>query len=222
MDKHVQRKEGWKIAFIIFLIGFLLFLGYVLLGYQLTKGIIIEDIPLYIFNKAFALTSALLIGISFFLGPLARLWPKRFISKLYLRKYIGVFGFGVAALHSLISLLLFSPSYYPRFFTTAGKLTLEGQSSMLFGILALFIFAIVSITSLPSVEERLHPKQWKFIQRLGYIAYILTLLHVAVMSYGYWLTPAKWSAGLLPVSLIISMIIIIVFIARILIMLKKK
>ncbi len=214
-SEHTQRKHGWKWAFTIFIVCFVIIFGYSIIRYNVLKGVPVDQIPLYIFNKAIALTSVIVIGASFIIGPFARFWPKRFVPKLYLRKYLGVLGFGVAALHGLISLILLNSSYYPRFFTETGRMNLGGELSMLFGVLSIFVFSGVAITSLPSVEKGMHPRQWLFVQRLGYIALILVLLHVFVMGWEGWINPSNWPGGLLPISMLAAIVIILVLIVRV-------
>lgn len=213
-NRHEERKSGWKWALLAFAIVLMITFSYSVVRYNIFKGVPADQIPLFIFNKAISLTAVVLIGLSFFIGPMARLWTKKFAPFLYMRKYLGVLGFAVAAMHSVISLLLFSPSYYPKFFAETGKLTMTGELSMLFGVLAIFIFSGVAVTSMPSVEKQLHPKQWKFVQRLGYLAFIFTLLHVWAMGWEGWINPSGWPAGLLPISLLAAMVIIAVLIAR--------
>jgi len=221
-SKHHERKHGWKWAFVIFIISFIIIFSYSILRYNVFKAVPLDQIPLYIFNKAIALTSVVIIGLSFLIGPLARFWPNRFVPKLYLRKYLGVLGFGIAALHGIISLLIFNSAYYPKFFTEAGKLNLTGELSMLFGILSIFIFSAVAVTSLPSVEKEMHPKQWKFVQRMGYLAFVLTLLHVTVMGWRGWLNPANWPGGLLPISMLAAAVIILILVMRVVIVISPK
>ena len=220
-EKHEERKSGWKIAFIILLIVLLITFVYSILRYNVFKGVGIEHLPLYISNKALALAATIMIGLSFLLGPLCR-FSKRIVPKLYLRKYIGLLGFGIAAIHGVISLLLFNPAYYQKFFAETGKLTLEGELSMLFGILAIFIFAAISITSIPSVESGLHPKQWKFIQRSGYLAYLLVLLHVLVMGFSGWFDASKWPGGMYPITLVAFSFIVFVLLIRVIVMIFPK
>ena len=220
-EKHEERKSGWKAAFLIFLIIFILTFSYAILRYNVFKGVGVEHIPLYILNKALSLTSVFLIGLSFIIGPLCR-FSKRFVSKLYLRKYLGLLGFGMAAIHGIISLLLFNPAYYPKFFLETGKLTLEGELSMLFGVLAIFIFAAVSVTSVPSVEKGLHPKQWLFVQRLGYLAFVFVLFHIIAMGYKGWFDSSGWPGGLYPITLIALVVILIVILLRVIVALFPR
>lgn len=194
---------------------------YAVVRYNLVRSVPFDNFPLYIFNKSIALSATILIGLSFLLGPLARFWPKQFSQHLYLRKYLGVIGFTVAAFHALMSLILLTPAYYPRFFSTDGKLNLIGESSMLFGALAFAIFTIVSVTSLPDMEKNMDQSKWKFIQRLGYLAYTFVLAHVAIMGFRGWFRAESWQYGLVSISLISSLFIIFVLLMRLFVMSRK-
>ena len=209
-------------VFITFLLTFFLVLGYAILRYIVIKGESIEHIPLYFSNKAFATTSVVLIGLSFVLGPLSKFWPNSFKKYLTLRKYFGVFGFGIGALHAFTTLLMFNPNYYPRMFDKAGKLTAQGELSMLFGILALFVFSAVAITSFPSIEEKMDKGKWLMIQRVGYLAYFFVMLHLVFMGYRGWLNPKTWPGGLWPISLISFLIVLFVFVLRFMAIFKQK
>ncbi|MBI4035421.1 hypothetical protein HY383_00585, partial [Candidatus Daviesbacteria bacterium] len=103
-----------------------------------------------------------------------------------------------------------------------GKFNLVGESSMLFGILAFLIFAGISITSIPPVEEKMHPSEWKTVQRFGYLAYVFVLAHVAIMGYGGWFRPDSWRYGLASISLISALFIIFVLLMRIIVMVFAK
>lgn len=216
------KNKGWKTALLIFSATFAVTLGYAFLRYNVVRNVSYENIPLFIANKAIALTATILIGLSFLLGPLARFLPKLFVPHLYLRKHLGVTGFAAAALHALISLVLLTPAYYPKFFLPNGKMDLIGESSILFGILAFLIFLAISITSLPPIENRMDPRQWKFVQRLGYLAYILILFHVAVMGWAGWWQPESWKFGLASISLISALVIVFVLIMRAIVIVFPK
>ena len=217
INQDIER-SGIKSSLFISLIIFILLFGYAVLRYNILRDprVSLSSIPLYISNKAIAVASVFLIGLSYLLGSLARFWPSVFSSKLHLRKYFGLLGFGLASIHGIISLLLFNPAYYPRFFIEAGKLTLVGELSMLFGVLGLGIFTIVAVSSIPSVEQSMNQKKWLAIQRLGYLALILVILHVFVMGYKGWLNPSDWPGGFLPMSLIAFIVIALVLLVKIL------
>lgn len=188
--------------------------------YNIIKGLPYNTIPLYVSNKAIALTALFFIVFSYALGSLARFW-RFFVPYLALRKNFGLIGFGFAAVHSVISLLLFTPAYYPKFFTPMGTLTTEGMLSILFGVLAFIIFSIVAIASIPSVEATLGYKKWQMIQRTGYVGLLIVMLHVIFMGWKGWLHPADWQ-GMLPMSLIAFLLIFIVLFLRLVVLLKKR
>lgn len=195
---------------------------YAVVRYNLVRSVPFDNVPLYISNKAIALSATILIGLSFLLGPLARFWPNQFVPHLPLRKHLGVFGFALAALHAVASLILLTPAYYPRFFESGGKLTFTGETSMLFGALAFLIFAAITVSSLPGIEKQLDPNKWKFVQRLGYLAYVFVLAHVFIMGYRGWFRPESWQYGLASISLISAMVIILVLLMRVLVVIFPR
>lgn len=207
---------------IIVLIVFGLSFFYAFIRYNIVRNVPFDNLPLFITNKAAALSATILIGLSFLLGPLARFFPNQFTPHLYLRKHLGIAGFGVASLHAIVSVVLLNPANYSRFYLEGGKFNLVGESSMLFGILAFLIFAAISITSLPPMEKQMHPDQWKKVQRFGYLAYFLVLLHVGIMGYRGWFRPEAWQYGLASISLISALFIIFVLIMRVLVISRKS
>ncbi|MEK7558483.1 MAG: ferric reductase-like transmembrane domain-containing protein [Patescibacteria group bacterium] len=183
--------------------------AYAIIRYNIIKGVAWEQLPLFISNKAISLSAIAFIALSYMLGSLARFWPKTFVSALPLRKFFGLLGFGLAALHGLISLLIFTPAYYPKFFSITGKLNLIGELSMLFGVLAFFVFAAVAFTSIPAVTKSMDPERWLAVQRLGYFGLILVFFHVFTMGFEGWLKPEGWPGGLLPISLVAAIVIVL-------------
>lgn len=200
----------WQKAKYIVLIVVLLSLSYAIVRYNLVREVALSNIPLYITNKAVAMAAVLLIGLSFALGPLAHYFPARFGPHAGLRKPLGIFGFGIAFVHLLMSLPLFSKFYLPKLYVVDGRLNVIGELSMLFGISAFVILAVVALFSLPELGERLEKSRWKTIQRMGYAALALVLLHVAVFGFPGWFTIEAWRYGLLPITLIVTLFILVV------------
>ena len=181
--------------------------AYAILRYNIIKGVSWEHFPLLISNKAIALSAVGLIALSYILGSLARFFPRTFSATLGARKFFGLTGFGLAAMHGLMSLLLFSPKNYPKFFLEDGSLSLTGELSMLFGVLAFFVFSIVAYTSIPVIVAKMDKHIWHRAQKLGYLGLLLTLLHVVSMGFSGWLNTAGWPGGLLPISLLAAIIL---------------
>lgn len=196
---------GWVVGFAF---------AYAIVRYSVVRDVAIAHLPLYLANKAVALAATILIGLSYVLGPLAHWWPNRYVPLLPIRKSLGLTGYGLAAFHAIASLILLSPAYYAKFYGLDGKLTGAGELSLAMGILAFLIFTGVALSSLPAVEEKLHPDDWQRIQRYGLGAYALVLGHVAVMGYRGWLRPENYQYGLVSITLLSALAIILVFTIR--------
>ena len=180
---------------------------YAIVRYNVIKGTPWVDLPLFVTNKTAALASVVFIALSYALGQLAHYFPSMFAGTLSWRKFFGLLGFGLASVHAIISLLIFSPQYYGKFFDTAGKLNLSGELSMVFGVLSFILFSIIAISSLPSVMESLGKERWLSVQRYGYLGMVLVLLHVTAMGLEGWLNPSGWPGGLLPISLVAAIVL---------------
>ncbi len=197
--KHDERKSGWALSCIITLAVYAVLSALLFLALPFGPY---ETYDLFIANKALAGTAVILICLSFFMGPLAR-FSRKVSGRLYARKYVGVSGFGIAAIHAIISLGLFEKSFF-----------VENQASFLFGVLSFMIFAAVSVTSIPGVEKSIHPKQWKFIQRTGYLAFVLVLLHFSLLKMQHWTSYLSDVTGLPSSSFVAFAFGIIVILAR--------
>lgn len=207
---HIHRPKIITTATILIVI-----FAYAIIRYNILKGVAWEQLPLFISNKAISLSAVVFIALSYALGSLARFWPQTFVPALSLRKFLGLFGFGLAALHGLISLLIFTPAYYPKFFLDSGKLNLVGELSMLFGVLAFFVFTIVALISFPAIAKSMDTERWLRVQRIGYLGLVLVFLHVFTMGIEGWLKPAGWPGGLLPISLVAAIVIALALLLKI-------
>lgn len=183
--------------------------GYAILRYNIFGEVCWTYLPLFISNKAVSFSSVCFIAISFTSRALGRFCPKLFISILDHRKYFGLLGFSLAVIHSIISLLIFRPEYYEKFFSYKGKLTLSGELSMLFGILAFFILGVMAIASLPGIKRSMIKNEWwiQIQKKCSYIGLILILLHLIMMGYESWVNPVLWPANMFPISLFAAIVV---------------
>ncbi|MBI1999234.1 MAG: ferric reductase-like transmembrane domain-containing protein [Parcubacteria group bacterium] len=204
-----------KKQFFISLVIFLAVFAYAVIRYNVLKGTPWIDLPLFVSNKAISLSAVIFIALSYALGSLARFWPETILSVLTFRKFFGLLGFGLAAFHAAVSLLIFTPSYYPKFFLGGEKLNLTGELSLFFGVLAFFVFTLVAISSIPAVARAMERERWLAIQRFGYLGLVLVFFHVFVMGFEGWLRPAGWPGGLLPISLIAAVVIALALLLKI-------
>jgi len=61
------------------------------------------------------------------------------------RKALGMAGFISIFIHMIMSLMLFTPAYYGKFFDVSGRMTLNAGLSMLTGVLAFVVLWFYNI-----------------------------------------------------------------------------
>ena len=180
----------------------LLSLAYAVLRYHLFGGVPWIDFPMFILNKAISLSAFLLLTLNFALGPLNKLTGNVPSPWLNARKALGMTGFLLATVHMVMSLMLFSPANYARFFEDAGKLSLIGGLSMVTGVVSWVILWAYNASFQTFLRE---DKAFiAFITSRGFMmtALLLGAGHLFFMGYEGWLNPAEWHGGLPPISLV--------------------
>ncbi len=161
-------------------------MAYAVLRYNIFQAISFEHLPLYVTNKALALSIVVLI---FF-----RLFTKKENHAFY-----DITIYAQLLMHVFISLALLSPAYYPKFFLES-KINITGELSLLFGVTALVMF-------LMRLFVRQH-KKFSSIKLPISVVLFLVSAHVFSMGISGWITPLKWSGYLPPISLIAFVILI--------------
>lgn len=133
-------------------------------------------------NKASAHTAFILIGISFALSSICYFW--NFLdSKIVYRKDIGLSGFAFAMAHGIIS-FWFLPNRFPF---PEYYLASENILSFIFAVSALLIYAVMAAISNHFATHILGGVLWRYLLRLGYVAYVYTILHFALQEYEEWI-----------------------------------
>lgn len=160
---------------------------------------------LFFFNKAVADTSVVLIGLSFLLGPLCKIIP-RLGSHLYLRRYFGVTGFFIAVLHLIVSLMQYSDRFPLSWY-------FSHWIGVLAAIIATVIFTVLAVTSNTKAIVKLGGSRWKNVQRVGYFATFLVMIHIFVAASPRWQMWTRGEANL-PSSLVVFIFAAIVLLAR--------
>lgn len=200
--KAAKAKIEFKKFYFPFTIIFIPCFLYAFFRYTINHNEAWSDLPFYLTNKVLGVTSVIMMGLCYVIGPATALWPKasRFLGH---RKYLGVGGFMVGLGHGLMSLLLMSPAHYTVFYhADSGRLNWQGSFSMFFGTLALVHLGFLAVISLPPVLREMHAKQWKNLQRGGIIALVITFVHIAAFGYKSWFNLDKWYGGMPPFSLV--------------------
>ncbi|MBI2045417.1 ferric reductase-like transmembrane domain-containing protein [Candidatus Pacearchaeota archaeon] len=216
IKEYLKKESDWFVALSIGAILFFIILYY----HYLRRGIINPFLPneisfLFLANKAFAISSIFLIGISFLIGPLAKFFDY-FKNKIRYRKEIGVMGFLFALVHAIISLFFLGDNFPKEWF-------IENQISVIFGVASLAILMLVTCVSNNFSIVKLGYKKWIFIQRLAYLALILAAVHFIILKFSGW---KEWINTLNPVyppgTLIAIIFIIIVLLIRMIVLFIDK
>ncbi len=153
-------------------------------------------------NRVFAFGAVFLLGLTFLLGSLYYFRPKLFAMELAHRKALGLWGFAFAAAHVAISIFI------------AWDEIIAHRLSILFGIIAFLIFSVMAATSTAGWIKKLGYERWKDIQRMGYFAFFLVLLHVGILEIG-----EITEHPLIPIAFIFMLLVLL---ARILVLLLPK
>ncbi len=124
-------------------------------------------------NRLTASGGTIIVLLSFILGPISWKFLPNLDPSEY-RKFFGMAGFGLLAIHGLLSLSFSSP----YIFTYANALSLVAAMA------SLAIFSLLAATSSDVVFAGLGYEKWKKIQRLGYLALAIALVHFLLTEAG--------------------------------------
>ncbi len=157
-------------------------LVYAVLRYLVFGNVSIANLPCYGVNKAVALSSVVALCFAAFhargsRADLERGWFASFKATMFL--------------HVLLSLILFSPDYYPKMFS-AGKMNAFGELFMLFGVLAIFLLVFRSIVREINVKT----------QTLQILLAAAIALHNFFLGIDGWLKWREWPGMMPPISMI--------------------
>lgn len=180
-DVSSQNSLDNKIATVVYTVS----IGYATLRYNTFKGIPWTDWPLYVLNKAFALSLLAFLMISVF-------------RYRYFQKYSNaeIFNFAKFSgfLHIIISLALLNPTYYDKFFLN-GKLSFSVGISILLGAIA------SALIFNKGFSKDLNNNPDAKIKVLSILVFIIGL-HAALQGFQGWFTPSAWPGYLPPITLI--------------------
>ena len=189
-------------------------LVYSIIRYHIAGDVAWRHFPLFILNKAMSLAAVVFVASSYLIGKIIRWHDHDKALRLVVIKFCGLMGFFLAGIHALFSVFLLTPAYFTKYFDTGGKLNLPGELGMAVGIVALFFLMSPAVTTLPMMPKALGGWRWKRSQRAGYLALILVVIHLIVLGLKGWLTPDKWPAGLLPISLVALIVALIPLVVK--------
>jgi DMSO/TMAO reductase YedYZ heme-binding membrane subunit len=175
--------------------------GYATVRYNVFGNVAWEQWPLYIVNKALALSGLIFLAFSYLVGKIRFLRVADRAKAVVLAKFFGLGGFSLCAMHAGISLSLAGPVYYPKLYADL-RMNLTGELCLLAGIISVWCFVHPVVMTIPHMNEDIGVKRWSRGQRMGYLGLAAAAVHTGVMGFAGWLTPAKWPGHLPPISLI--------------------
>jgi DMSO/TMAO reductase YedYZ heme-binding membrane subunit len=191
-----------------FLIAFIPSFIYAVLRYNIFKEVPWSQTPLWVSNKAFAVTATIMISLSFAL-PANR--PRR---------EIGLWGFYIAVIHVILSFLLLLLGNYEKFYQENGFFSLPGGLSLLAGVVS-FTALIFAFKNSFAKWRSTSKVNLNFIHKVVLLALFFNLAHLTLMSSQSWIDISHWPAYLPPITLI-SVIISFYFISKRLLQKKLK
>jgi len=196
---RASQKDRFSLNFIVLILLFSLI--YSIVRYNIFGGVQWSELPFFIMNKIISLNGIILLVFTFSVKPLQNLGVKVSPKWLKSRKIIGIAGFISIFVHLILSVMLFTPAYYGKFFTVAGKLTLNSGLSMLFGVLAFVILWFYNLSFYKSDKNKEINKVFKS-RKFLLLVMPFTAIHLFFMGYKGWLNPEGWNGGIPPISLV--------------------
>ena len=157
-------------------------IAYATLRYNVLKGVAWSDWPVFVLNKAIALSSLLLLVVWVLRARRGARAPQEALLAAAARMMLAHVG---------LSLVLLTPVYFPAFFAE-GRLTWQAGAALLLGVAAAMGLSVASRSGSGHGASR---------RALGIVAFAAGS-HAALFGYASWLTPATWPAYLLPITLL--------------------
>ncbi len=175
--------------------------AYAVVRYVVVGTVPPAQLPVFVLNKAIAVAALALVAMALAIGPLLRLGigDRRWLAR---RKSLGVHGFVLGAVHSVLTIAVLSPRTYAKLHDAAGALTFEGGLALLAGVAAFAALVGPAMTSATVVRRTMAADAWRRTQRTAVIALGVGLAHVVVLGWRTWLTPERWPGHLPPLTAI--------------------
>lgn len=183
-------------------------LVYAIIRYHLLGNVSWHHFPLFIVNKATSLSAVVFVSSSYLIGKIIRWHDHDKALRLVVIKFCGLLGFFMAAAHAIFSVCLLSPAYFGKYFAANGQLNFQGEVAILAGVCALFFLLAPALLTLPTMPKAVGGWRWKRGQNMGYAAMAMVVIHLVALGLKGWLAPKGWPAGLPPISMIATLVVL--------------
>ena len=174
---------------------------YATIRYIVFKGVPVEHFPLYILNKASSISGIFFLAMSYANSKidLLRLGNEE-LRKLFSR-FAGLMGLSLAGIHTVISIIILNPAYFPKFFD-GNVMNLKGEAAIFAGVLGLYLFILPGIAAMPGYKQFSGMIKWQKKQRAGYWGLFAILLHTSIMGFQGWWDVKGWPGYMPPITLL--------------------
>ncbi len=129
-----------------------------------------------------ALSAFFLLCVSLLIGPLAVLWPQKFVSLIEPRRAVGIAAFVFGTLHVFLAISIYFD------WDIGAILTFM---PLVIAIPAFFIMLALTLTACDFAVKKLGMANWKTIQRFAYLAFILLFAHFLLQATGLYSKDGK-------------------------------
>lgn len=168
-------------------------------------------------NRAVGDVAIILIGLSFVLSSVCYFW--NFADHLIVyRKQLGVVGFIYAMIHTLVIIFYLDPVFQ----NWADYLEQLNFISYSLALAALLMYGGMVMISTKNIIHKIGGKLWRELLRVGYLAYIFSIIHFILLSYSYWV---RWftkpTTVLPPFGIFTALFGILVILMRVALMIHK-
>ena len=174
----------------------------------------VSAIGLHSVSLAVGATAAVMIGCSLSMSGLGYFF-NAFDRLTAYRKYLGVIGFWLALLYSLLL------AYSDQARYVYGLLDNLTAPDVFLGLSAMSILAFLTLISNQTAVKLLGSIWWRRLLRLAYVAYILLAIRAYTMEKEVWSKWLRLPDGLPPVRLLLTFFVIAVVGLRVAVELSK-
>jgi DMSO/TMAO reductase YedYZ heme-binding membrane subunit len=190
----MKEKPVWPISLSIVLVTSALATYYILLSYPDTGNSSQNNYTTFLINKIFAFEGLLLLSFSYITVRFPKISSGSRPDYL-LPKFLGLAGALFTFVHVVLSLEILNPFFFPKLFTH-GVLNPRGIGSLVSGMTAFVFILLPAYGSFHTIRSVTH-RQWKKMQRTGYLGLLTFLIHAAVLDGNTGFIQAAIPAGCL-------------------------
>ena len=214
MDNAATEDKNSAASIISWVIAF--GVGYSILRYHIAGSVPWKDLSFFILNKGICLSAFILLVLNFGFGPAKNLGMPVPTGWLNARMAIGIAAFLLVLVHVLMSIMLFSPAIYGKFFDENSTMTLLAGLSMFTGVVAFVVLWGYNLSFKTTLREDKAFIQFITSRKFLLWAMLLGAAHLFFMGYSGWLKPSGWHGGLPPISLVAFTVFVVGYVINLL------